>query len=76
MEVNKFLEIENHTLLYELVKTNINNSIGVDISDNKNYKKGLSDVMNSVYRNNKDKKNVSLNNLNKETLSKCIPFFT
>ena len=32
--------------------------------------------MQNVYKTNKNKKNISLNFLNKETLNKCLPFFT
>ena len=34
MEINTFLEQDNHSLLYELVKTNIHNSIGINIDNN------------------------------------------
>ena len=72
-----FLNTENHSLLYELVRNNINQSMGIDIDQSKkNFKKGLNDVMQNVYKTNKNKKNISLNSLNKETLNKCLPFFT
>ena len=74
---NHFFDIDNHSLLYELVRKNINQNIGIDIDkSNKNFKKGLDDVMQNVYKTNKNKKNISLNFLNKETLNKCLPFFT